>query len=122
MQHLIYWGPLKKPVEWTLKTVLAPWAYLASVLYHDTFWYPTHQHYIHEILKSDWGRLFQNWDQVAIDPNNLTAAGWSDVGAMPAVLKTESMKYFLESLRILGLCVREAPEFAAKRRHVKAAT
>ena len=41
MQHKIYWGGLKKPVEWSLKTVLAPWAYLASVLYHDTFWYPT---------------------------------------------------------------------------------
>jgi hypothetical protein len=121
MQHLIYWGPLKKPIEWTLKTVLAPWAYIASVLYHDSFWYPTHQRYIHEILKSDWGRLFQNWDQVAIDPAKLDAPGWADVGAMPAELKTESMKYFLESLRILGLCVREAPEFAAKRRHVKAA-
>jgi len=30
-QHLIYWGPLKKPVEWTLKTILAPWSYIASV-------------------------------------------------------------------------------------------
>ena len=26
MQHYIYWGPLKKPIEWSLKTVLAPWA------------------------------------------------------------------------------------------------
>ena len=40
MQHRIYWGPLRKPLAWSLKTVLAPWAYLASVLYHDTFWYP----------------------------------------------------------------------------------
>ena len=31
MQHKIYWGPLKKPIEWSLKTVLAPWAYIASV-------------------------------------------------------------------------------------------
>ena len=31
---------LKKPIEWSLKTWLAPWAYIASVLYHDTFWYP----------------------------------------------------------------------------------
>ena len=31
MQHLIYWGPLRKPIEWSLKTVLAPWAYIASV-------------------------------------------------------------------------------------------
>ena len=31
MQHQIYWGPMKKPIEWSLKTVLAPWAYIASV-------------------------------------------------------------------------------------------
>ena len=40
MQHQIYWGPMKKPIEWSLKTVLAPWAYIASVIYHDSFWYP----------------------------------------------------------------------------------
>ena len=40
MQHKIYWGPLKGPIEWSLKTFLAPWAYLASVVYHDSFWYP----------------------------------------------------------------------------------
>ena len=40
MQHHIYWGPLRKPIEWSLKTVLAPWAYIASVIYHDSFWYP----------------------------------------------------------------------------------
>src|SRR5512145_2315944 len=40
MQHQIYWGPLKKPIEWSLKTVLAPWAYIASVVYHDSYWYP----------------------------------------------------------------------------------
>ena len=122
MQHLIYWGPLKKPVEWTLKTVLAPWAYLASVMYHDSFWYPTHQEYIHKILRSEWGKLFQNWEKLQIDPNDLSTPGWTDVGDCPAVLKNESMRYFKESLRILGLCVREAPEFAAKRRHVKAST
>ncbi|MHC4945550.1 MAG: DUF362 domain-containing protein, partial [Planctomycetota bacterium] len=40
MQHKIYWGPLKRPLEWSLKTILAPWAYIASVIYHDSFWYP----------------------------------------------------------------------------------
>lgn len=116
MQHLIYWGPLKKPVEWTLKTVLAPWSYMASVAYHDSFWYPTHQHYIHEILRSEWGRLFQNWDDLAIPPDDLEAKGWEYVGNLPAELKNEGMKYFKESLRILGLCVKEAPEFAARKR------
>ncbi len=40
MQHKIYWGPLKKPVEWSLKTWLAPWSYIASVIYHDLLLVP----------------------------------------------------------------------------------
>lgn len=121
MQHKIYWGPLKKPIEWSLKTVLAPWAYLASVLYHDTFWYPTHQKRVHDILNSPWGRLFQQWDERAIDPDDLNTPGWAEVGHAPMRLKRESMRYFLESLRILGLCVKEAPEFAARKRLKQAA-
>jgi len=117
MQHKIYWGPLKKPLEWTLKTILAPWSYIASVLYHDTFWYPTHQERIHEILQSDWGRLFNNWDEKAIPPDDLDAAGWPDVGAAPAELHPQTMRMIMKSLRILGTCIKEAPEFAAKRRH-----
>ncbi len=116
MQHRIYWGALKRPIEWSLKTVLAPWAYIASVLYHDTFWYPTHQRYVREILHSDWGRLFRNWEKLAIPASDLTTAGWGDVGELPAELTRDASKYFLESIRILGLCVKEAPEFAARRR------
>ena len=63
MQHKIYWGPLKKPLEWSLKTVLAPWAYIASVLYHDSFWYPVNaKRMMHDVLASPWGRLFRNWE------------------------------------------------------------
>ena len=120
MQHKIYWGPLKKPIEWSLKTVLAPWAYIASVLYHDSFWYPTHQQIVHEILDSEWGRLFHNWEQLAIPPDDLEAPGWDDVGDQPAELKPESMKLFMKSLRILGTCIKEAPEFAARKRRREA--
>jgi hypothetical protein len=116
MQHLIYWGPLKKPVEWSLKTILAPWSYIASVLYHDTFWYPTHQRYIEEILRSDWGRLFHNWERLVPPPDDLAAPGFASVGDQPAELRRESLRFFLESLRILGTCVKEAPEFAARKR------
>ena len=119
MQHHIYWGPLKKPIEWSLKTILAPWAYIASVLYHDTFWYPTHQAYIRDILRSPWGRLFQNWDACALPPDDLTTPGWTDVGAEPAKLRSEAWKYFRESFRVLGTCIKEAPEFAAARRRRK---
>ena len=116
MQHKIYWGPLRKPIEWSLKTVLAPWAYIASVIYHDSFWYPTHQKLVHDILHSPWGRLFHNWDKVAIPPDDLTTPGWADVGEDPLELKRDSWKLFKKSLAILGTCIKEAPEFAAKKR------
>ena len=116
MQHLIYWGPLKKPIEWSLKTVLAPCAYIASVLYDASFWYPTHQKIVRDILHSDWGRLFNNWDAVAIPPDDLSTPGWKNVGDLPAELKRESRDLFKKSLSILGTCVKEAPEFSARRR------
>ena len=118
MQHKIYWGGLRKPIEWSLKTFLAPWAYIASVLYHDTFWYPTHQQIIHKLLHSEWGRLFNNWEQVEIPPGILDAEGWPDVGAAPAELKKESAKLLMRSLRVLGSCIREAPEFEARKRRL----
>jgi uncharacterized protein (DUF362 family) len=116
MQHKIYWGPLKKPIEWSLKTILAPWAYIASVLYHDLFWYPTHQGRIREILKSDWGRLFHNWEKVALPPGDLSIPGWANVGAEPATLDRQTARLLGKALRVLGTCVHEAPEFDAKRR------
>src|SRR4029077_9887309 len=68
MQHQIYGGPLKKPIEWSLKTVLAPWAYLASVVYHDSFWYPMKaKRMMREVLAGPWGRLFRHWEHVTAD-------------------------------------------------------
>ena len=116
MQHLIYWGPLKKPLEWTLKTVLAPWSYIASVLYHDAYWYPAHQEVVRRLLASDWGRLFHNWEKLEIPPGNLDAEGWAELGPAPAGLKPETAKLIAQAVRILGTCVKEAPEFAARRR------
>ncbi len=64
MQHLIYWGWLKRPVEWSLKTWLAPWSYLASRLYHDGYWYPwVGKSRVQQCLDSQWGRLFQHYGQ-----------------------------------------------------------
>jgi hypothetical protein len=120
MQHKIYWGPLKGPMEWSLKTVLAPWSYAASVLYHDSFWYPTHQQLVHEILASDWGRLFQHWDEVALPPDDLETAGWSTLPSTPAELSTEGWEAFKRSIGILGTCLREAPEFSARKRRKQA--
>jgi uncharacterized protein (DUF362 family) len=108
MQHKIYWGPLKKPLEWSLKTVLAPWAYIASVIYHDSFWYPTRaKKAMHDVLNSEWGRLFRNWEQLTPDEK-----GFPTVGQQPAELQLTGWRAFLQSIAILGTCLKEAPEFA----------
>jgi uncharacterized protein (DUF362 family) len=113
MQHRIYWGPLRKPVEWSLKTVLAPWAYLASVVYHDSFWYPlVAERKMKQVLDSPWGRLFENWEQLTP-----AADGFPQVGETPAGVKRAGLHAFVQSLGILGTCLKEAPEFASRRRH-----
>ena len=116
MQHRIYWGPLKKPIEWSLKTVLAPWAYLASVIYHDSFWYPlVARAKMRQCLASPWGRLFQNWERLRPD-----AQGFPEVGETAAELKRTGLSAFVTSLGILWTCIKEAPEFAARRRRAAA--
>jgi len=119
MQHRIYWGWLKKPLEWTLKTVLAPWSYIASVTYHDLFWYPTHRKRVRNILGSTWGRLFENWDALQIPKNDLKTPGWQDVGKKPVKLKRNMLKLMLRAFGVLGTAVKEAPEFSASKRRRK---
>jgi hypothetical protein len=112
MQHKIYWGPLKKPLEWSLKTVLAPWSYIASVLYHDSFWYPfIGKRKMQQALDSDWGHLFRNWEELTPD-----AQGFPSVGEGAAELKRTGLQAFWRSFGILGTSIKEAPEFAARRR------
>ena len=112
MQHLIYWGRLKGLVEWSLKTWLAPWAYIASVIYHDTFWYPVlGRPRVQAAIKSKWGRLFHNWDKVTSDER-----GYPDVGVESPGIVRGTMKLFAMSLRILWTCIKEAPEVASRRR------
>ena len=58
-----------------LVTVLAPWSYMASVMYHDSFWYPMNaDRTMKDVLGSEWGRLFQNWDQLALPPSVTSTA------------------------------------------------
>jgi hypothetical protein len=116
MQHMIYWGPFKKPIEWTLKTVLAPWSYMASVIFHDMYWYPWHKRRVEEVLSSPWGRLFHNWEKVTLPLEPMDCPGWLDVGLEPAQLRREHWRHFKRSLRILGTCIKESPEFAARKR------
>ena len=115
-QHRIYWGPLKKPVEWSLKTWLAPWSYVASVTYHDMFWYPVYgKARVNQAMRSDWGRLFGNWGKVATDPDG---RGYPDVGDEVPELTRVGIRHFIEGTRLVGMAVLESPELQArKRRH-----
>ena len=115
MQHRIYWGPLRKPLEWSLKTVLAPWAYLASVLYHDTFWYPLKgRPVMQQVLNSDWGRLFRGWEDAHVDDQGYQPAA----SAEGARIKRTGLRALVTSFGILGTCLKAAPEFSNKRRRV----
>lgn len=112
-QHRIYWGPLKKPLEWSLKTWLAPWSYVASVAYHDMFWYPRYgTARVNEALQSEWGRLFANWSQVQASADE---RGFPDVGIDCPPLVRTGMKHFLEGMRLVGMAVAESPEVTRRR-------
>jgi len=110
MQHAIYWGPLRRPLEWSLRSRLAPWSYLASVLYHDFFWYPRHRAQVEAALRSAWGRLFANWEARAIPPEDLVASGWDDVGPMLARGWLRRRRHWRAALQVLRTAIREAPE------------
>jgi hypothetical protein len=105
-QHRIYWGPLKKPIEWSLKTWLAPWAYLASVTYHDMFWYPVYgKPRVQQALQSEWGRLFANWGNV---PTDAAGKGYPNVGMASPDLVRIGLKHFAEGARLMGMRIESA--------------
>ena len=113
-QHRIYWGPLKGPIEWSLKTWLAPWAYVASVVYHDMFWYPRYaKDKMEGVLGSDWARLFANWGHVPLAPDG---RGFPDVGPQSAGLTRSGITHMLEGLRLVGMAVAESPELKPRGR------
>jgi uncharacterized protein (DUF362 family) len=61
-QKLIYWGPLKPLEHFLLRTPIVPWAFAASRLYHDAYWYPfVGKPRVEKILESGWGKLFTSY-------------------------------------------------------------
>lgn len=61
-QKLIYWGPLKPLERFLLRTVLTPWSYAASVIFHDWIWHPfIGKQRTKKILKTKWGKLFKQY-------------------------------------------------------------
>ena len=65
-QKLIYWGPLKRLEKMLLRTVIAPWSYAASRLYHDVYWYNVvGRGRVRQALTGPWGELFQRYPKEA---------------------------------------------------------
>ena len=61
-QKLIYWGPLNPLEKMLLRSPIAPWAYLASNLYHNQYWMRFKgRRRVREAMKTDWGKLFQSY-------------------------------------------------------------
>ena len=61
-QKLIYHGPLKPLEGILLRSGIAPWAYLASNVYHNKFWLPLiGRKRVAKAMKTPWGKLFENY-------------------------------------------------------------
>ena len=130
MQRLIYWGPLKKPVEWSLRSWLAPWSYLASVSYHDAFWYPLRaRKQMAEAINSDWGRLFFDWENARVAPDGrgfeldgvmepaVAGATPQAPGARSAAGRAQvRIPGWRERLGLLVMAVKESPEAKQRKR------
>jgi len=78
------------------------------VVYHDMYWLPKMgAHHVAEALRSQWGRLFTNWENVRPDEN-----GYPDLGSTPGEITTTGIRHFLRGMRLVGMAVKESPEFA----------
>ena len=61
-QKLIYWGPLKPLENALLRSPIAPWSFVASNLYHNTYWMRfVGRRRVRAAMKTGWGRLFQQY-------------------------------------------------------------
>ena len=61
-QKLIYWGPLKPLENLLLRSPLAPWSFLASNLYHNSYWLRfIGRRRVRASMETGWGKLFQSY-------------------------------------------------------------
>ncbi|MFQ6092292.1 MAG: DUF362 domain-containing protein, partial [bacterium] len=61
-QKAIYHGWLKHFEKILLRSPLVFWSYIASILYHDCFWYPlVGKSRVNRMMETEWGRLFQTY-------------------------------------------------------------
>jgi hypothetical protein len=55
--------------------------------------------------------LFRGWETAVADDN-----GYPSFGSEPAEIQRTGMRALIRSIGILGTCLKEAPEFAARQR------
>jgi len=61
-QKMIYWGPLKPLENILLRSPIAPWAYVASNLYHNDYWYRFKgKKKVDEAMRTGWGKLLETY-------------------------------------------------------------
>ena len=61
-QKMIYWGPLKPLENILLRSPIAPWAYLASNLYHNDYWYRFKgKKRVEKAMQTGWGQLLKTY-------------------------------------------------------------
>ncbi len=61
-QKLIYWGPLHPVEGLLLRTPIVPWAYFASRLYYDIFWWnAVGRGHVRRAKQNEWGQLFEQY-------------------------------------------------------------
>jgi len=66
-QKAIYHGWLKSMEKILLRSPIASWSYIASIIYHDWYWYTfVGRKRVRRIRETQWGKLFQTYadDQV----------------------------------------------------------
>jgi hypothetical protein len=66
-----------------------------------------------DVLNSPWGRLFRDWERASV---SATAEGYPLISGDGAEIHKTGFSAFVRSLGVLGTCLKEAPEFAARRR------
>jgi uncharacterized protein (DUF362 family) len=84
-QHALYWGWLRPVQKVLLQTVLQPWSYLASRLYHDGYWYNfVGKKRVARALESSWGQLFRQFEGLTPDDEGYDVPGGSTKGEIAA--------------------------------------
>ncbi len=113
MQHKIYWGPSaqadrvvpQEPCWRRGPTRRASSTTTASGIHSRR------RRSCRSVLASPWGKLFRGWESAVADER-----GYAGFGAEPAQIQRTGLRALIRSIGILGTCLKEAPEFAARKR------